>query len=115
MLLLLKEWRIVRARTVRRMRSLALVVAVVVVAGGAKARRRGLVDNDDDDEDDIVASVDRRASDGRLNADRRIFIVLLLSSVLLPKVLRLLQCCYLWSMGWRSSFVSIVIFCRLLS
>lgn len=60
------------------MRSFVLVVAVVVVAGGAKARRMGLVDNDDDDEDDIVASVDRRASDGRLNADRRIFMVLLL-------------------------------------
>ena len=60
------------------MRSFALVVAVVVVvaAGGAKARRRGLVDNDDDDEDDIVASVDRSARDGRLNADLRISMIL---------------------------------------
>lgn len=67
------------------MRSFALVVAVVVVvvvAGGAKARRRGLVDNDDDDEDDIVASVDRSASDGRLNADRRISSMILLLYVL---------------------------------
>ena len=66
------------------MRSLALVVAVVVVvvAGGAKARRRGLVDNDDDDEDDIVASVDRRARDGRLNADRLISMIFLLYYVL---------------------------------
>jgi hypothetical protein len=68
------------------MRSFALVVAVVVVvvAGGAKARRRGLVDNDDDDEDDIVASVDRRASDGRLNADRRIISMIYI--MCLPKV-----------------------------
>jgi hypothetical protein len=88
------------------MRSLALVVAVVVVvvvvAGGAKARRRGLVDNDDDDEDDIVASVDRSASDGRLNADRRISMIF---AVVAKRryLLWLLQCCRLWLYSMISS------------
>jgi uncharacterized membrane protein len=82
------------------MRSFALVVAVVVVvvvAGGAKARRRGLVDNDDDDEDDIVASVDRSASDGRLNADRRISMILLL--YVLASIGSMLPLAVFYSMG----------------
>ena len=86
-----------------------------MVAGGAKARRRGLVDNDDDDEDDIVASVDRSASDGRLNADRRISMIF---AVVAKRryLLWLLQCCRLWLYSMLSplaassfSFVSVVV------
>jgi hypothetical protein len=57
-----------------------------------------LVDNDDDDEDDIVASVDRSASDGRLNADRRISSMILLLYVL-ASIGSMLPLAVFYSMG----------------